>query len=194
MSTRAPGQKYHGHGDFVKAVLCARVTGTVLLISGGADAVIIVWDLQSGARLHMLKGHMRGVQALALDPLSASSDEVTVFSAGSDREIRRWRVGADAAAEIEPAAPLVRHETSVYAFRFDGEGELWTASADKTAKCLAREQGWAADTALTHPDFVRDVLVCEATGAVVTACRDEEVRVWDQGVCAGSVHLPCVLS
>ena len=32
---------------------------------------------------------------------------------------------------------------------------------------------------LQHSDFVDDVLPFEDLGLVVTACRDEEVRVWD---------------
>lgn len=187
-STGRATRRYEGHADFVKAVLCARVGATKLLLSAGADATIIVWDLISGARLHQLTGHARGVQALALDPFSdlAADGGVTVFSAGSEREIRRWRVSAAVAAEFAPATTTTTttlataHETSVYAFHFDADGDLWTASADKTAKCLARERGWATDTELVHPDFVRDVVVSEAAGVVVTACSDEEVRVWDK--------------
>jgi WD40 repeat protein len=58
---------------------------------------------------------------------------------------------------------------------------LWTASSDKTAKCLSRDRNWAVDTELSHPDFVRDVVVDEEDGLIVTACRDEGVRVWEKG-------------
>lgn len=43
---------------------------------------------------------------------------------------------------------------------------------------------------LPHPDFVRDIVVDVDGGWVVTACRDEEVRVWD----AASGKLACVYS
>lgn len=43
---------------------------------------------------------------------------------------------------------------------------------------------------LSHPDFVRDIVVDTEAGLVITACRDEEVRVWD----ASSGRLECVLS
>ncbi|KAI9813915.1 MAG: hypothetical protein M1832_006062 [Thelocarpon impressellum] len=174
---------FTGQGDFVKAVLCVHVAGRDLLVSGGADAAILVWDLVSGERLHTLRGHARGVQDLALDPLDSSPDGAVVFSAGSEREVRRWRVSAASAAEVEESTPIVAHETSVYRMRFDAEaGELWTASADRTARCLARDEGWAAETTLAHPDFVRDIVLAEEAGFVVTACRDEEVRVWDRSV------------
>jgi len=34
---------------------------------------------------------------------------------------------------------------------------------------------------LPHPDFVRDVVLDENDGWVITACRDEEVRIWQRG-------------
>jgi hypothetical protein len=47
---------------------------------------------------------------------------------------------------------------------------------------LVRQDGWKANLTLEHPDFVRDVVVYETGGWVVTACRDEEVRVWNRSV------------
>ena len=133
----------------------------------------------------MLKGHSRGIQDLAIDPAIYGHDSttVTIFSAGSDREIRRWRIGALEAAELEGERPIVEHETSVYRIVFDADGDLWTASADGMVKCLGRERGWKADTVLRHPDFVRDVAIEERGGWVVSVCRDEEVRVWNRAVC-----------
>jgi WD40 repeat protein len=187
-----------GHTDFVKCVLATTIGGKPVLLSGGADAVIIVWDLSNGGPLHKLKGHTKALQDLAIDPLSlpehssTPSDSFTLFSASSDREIRRWHIGLDAAHELPESLeePILGHETSVYKLCFDNEGDLWTASADKTAKHLVRSRDWEADTTLQHPDFVRDVVVSEMAGVVVTACRDEEVRVWD----ASSGDLVCTYS
>ncbi|KAK4982289.1 hypothetical protein LTR66_009354 [Elasticomyces elasticus] len=178
-----------GHNDFLKALLCVTVAGKELLISGGADAVIIVWEIATGMKLHTLKGHARGIQDLAVDPLSLPAEggivanEITFFSAGSERDIRCWRLTADSAVETDESAadPIFAHETSVYRLVFDSEGDLWTASADKTAKHLVRTRSWEADTVLQHPDFVRDIKLSNDERWVVTACRDEEVRVWDAG-------------
>lgn len=110
-----------------------------------------------------------------------------LFSAGSDREIRRWVISADAAREDKSEGyPVLAHETSVDALRFDADGDLWSASADKAVKCLSRARAWEPDTELEHPDYARDVVVDEVGGWVVTACRDEEVRVWERG--SGRLH------
>ena len=186
LTTRTPLHRYVGHSDFVKCVLCIRLQNTDFLISGSADASIIIWSI-AGSKLHVLKGHTRGIQHLALDPttydFSGTGAEVVIFSAGSDREIRRWLVTPTSASQIYPAEPIIEHETSVYRLRFDADDNLWTASADGTVKCLVRERGWKPDTILQHPDFVRDVIV--TSNWAITACRDEGVRVWDI-----SVHFP----
>lgn len=157
------------------------------MVSASQDATIIVWDASTGEKLHTLKGHTRGILALAVDPTEydPSKNSVTVFSAGSDREIRRWTVSFASASEVQPS-PIVAHETSIDSLYFDSDGDLWTASADKTSKCLSRGREWEEDSKSEHPDFVRDVTVDEEGGWAITACRDEEIRVWDKG--SGRLH------
>jgi WD40 repeat protein len=190
-----------GHGDFVKCLLVTSLGDRPVLLSGGADASIIVRDISStnfGKQLHKLKGHSKALQDLAIDPLSlpsdaaAPADSFVLFSASSDREIRRWHISLDTAHELSESLekPIRAHDTSVYRLVWDNDGDLWTASADKTVKHLVRSRDWEADTVLQHPDFVRDVLVDERSGQVVTACRDEEVRVWN----ASSGKLVCTYS
>jgi WD40 repeat protein len=161
-------------------------------VSGSQDASIIVWDAVTGSKLHILKGHTRGVLALAVDPAEYDGrrDTVTIFSAGSDREIRQWSIGLSSASEVHQSmdapSPIVNHETSIDSIFFDSDGDLWTASADKTVKCHSRLRNWEVDTSLTHPDFARDVVIDEDGGWVVTACRDEAVRVFEKG--SGKLH------
>ncbi|KAL9040172.1 MAG: hypothetical protein Q9180_002076 [Flavoplaca navasiana] len=160
-----------------------------VIVSGAADASIIVWNVQTAERLHVLKGHARGILDLAVDPNTYDHNnipadgfqEAVVFSAGSDREIRRWGISLEKAEQVDPETPLLVHETSVYALRFDDDGDLWTASADGTAKCLSRFQNFEPDTTIQHNDYVRAVAVEEVGGYVITAGRSEDVKVWDRG-------------
>jgi WD40 repeat protein len=187
LSSRKPSTRFQGHSDFVKTIISFTVKGKEILVSASQDATIIVWDAAAGTKLHTLKGHTRGILALALDPFDyePGKDTVIVFSAGSDREIRRWQIGYSAASEIQPS-PIIAHETSIDALRFDSDGDLWTASADKTTRCLSRGREWEEDSQFEHPDFVRDVVVDEAGGWIITACRDEEIRVWERA--SGRLH------
>ncbi|RKU40876.1 hypothetical protein DL546_000880 [Coniochaeta pulveracea] len=193
ISTGTVGTKYVGHSDFVKAVVCARVGGKDILISGGADKKILVWDVATGKRLHTLTDpvvNMMAVQHLALDPTS-TEDEVCFASASSDPHLRYWKVRRDdwkpedfAGKEVE------KHETSVYRLAFDADteaNELWTASGDGTARCWSRSTGagWVPGESLEHGGHVRAVALAERW--VITAGRDEDIRVWDRA--NGKVHV-----
>ncbi|EFX05602.1 WD repeat protein [Grosmannia clavigera kw1407] len=152
LATRVVGRRYVGHGDFVKAVVCGQLGGQAVLISGGADKKIIVWDVATGRRLHTLQDKtggpaMMAVQDLAIDPVATTADELWLVSASSDPHIRRiWRIRPDGWEQVEDAAEtaetvantaaaaaagprrtLLAHETTVYKLLFedfaDGDGQ-----------------------------------------------------------------------
>ncbi|KAG8526250.1 uncharacterized protein KY384_000243 [Bacidia gigantensis] len=197
------GRRFRGHTDFVKCLLCFRASdgglggagGKDVLVSGSADTSVIAWNVSTGEKLHVLNGHTRGVLALAVDPATPTSigkdgdgqdggsRDVMVFSAASDPHIRRWKIKRDltSAEEVDAETPVLQHDTSVNSLFFDEDQDLWTASSDGTAKCLSRERRWAADTVLTHGDYVRGVVVDEIGGWVITAGRDEDLKVWERG-------------
>ncbi|KUI58660.1 hypothetical protein VP1G_05875 [Cytospora mali] len=199
IETRQPGRKFEGHSDFVKAVMCTRIAGKDVLITGGADKKIMVWDIALGTRLHVLQDPvttMLAVQSLATDPVLSSEDEIVLVSAGSDPQIRRWKIRLaswEQLADVEPGAPSVErrtinvHETGVYKVVFDGLGDevdLWTASADGSAKCLSRGKAFTPEDSFEHGDHVRAVAVTDQW--VITAGRDEDLKVWDRT--AGSIY------
>ncbi|KAI1330783.1 WD40-repeat-containing domain protein [Xylariaceae sp. FL0255] len=201
-ATKAPRRKYSGHTDFVKAVVCARLGTKDCLISGGADKKIIVWDIETGARIHVIQDQsvpMMAVQALAIDPVESIPGSIVLVSASSDPHIRRWRITADAVEQIketslvEPGTArhsILEHETTVYKLVFELDTEdvdLWTSSGDGTTKCLSRQKGFIEDDCVKHGDHVRSVAVTDQW--IITAGRDEDIKVWDRT----SRKLYCVL-
>ncbi|KAL2882524.1 hypothetical protein SGCOL_002265 [Colletotrichum sp. CLE4] len=196
IATRRPGRKFDGHSDFVKALVCGRLGDKTILISGGADKKIIVWDADAGRKLHVLQDPtttMMSLQSLAIDPILSTADEIVLVSASSDPHIRRWRISLDSYAQLpfdhparekaaaEEKLTIQEHETSVYKVLFDITGDevdLWTASADGTAKCLLREKAFTSEDAFEHGDFVRAVAL---TGDwVVTGGISQQIKVWDR--------------
>ena len=185
---------YIGHSDFVKAVVCTKIRDKYILISGGADKKIIVWDIESATRLHTLQDTsfaMLAVQNLVVDPIQSMDNEIFLMSSSSDPHIRKWRITFDKAemvAEGNSATPgsvrhsILEHKTTVYKLLFDranDEVDLWTSSADGTVKRLSRSRNWAADEIFAHGDQVRSVALTDQW--VITAGRDEDVIVWDRG-------------
>jgi len=174
---------FPAHADFVKCLVVAPTPDKQpVLISGGADGDVRFWTLE-GKPLAKISPGCRGIESMVIDPLSSPESPVVVFST-SQREIFQLTIPSlseISASTVKLSNAILAHETSVYSLHFDGDGDLWTASADKTAKRLVRENGWQPDTVLQHPDFVRDIVTHDKYGLVITACRDEEVRVWNRG-------------
>ncbi|KAI0429125.1 WD40-repeat-containing domain protein [Xylaria sp. FL1042] len=201
LETKTPGRKYSGHTDFVKAITCAKIGSKDCLISGGADKKIIVWDIETGSHIHVIQDQtvsMMALQNLAVDPLESTPDTIVLVSASSDPHIRRWRITASTVEQIKEASPnepnsvrhsILEHETTVYKLYFDIEGEevdLWTSSGDGTAKCLSRQKGFATEDTIKHGSHVRAVAVTDQW--IITAGRDEDVKVWDRTT--GKLYCP----
>ncbi|OTB05431.1 hypothetical protein M426DRAFT_22023 [Hypoxylon sp. CI-4A] len=193
LTSKTPGRKFSGHSDFVKAVITTKIGGKNILISGGADKKIMVWDIETGSRLHVLQDQvvsMMAIQDLVIDPLQSTPDEIVLVSASSDPHIRRWRIRLDGFEQIKEASPdepgavrhsILEHDTTVYKLVFDGEGDevdLFTSSGDGTAKCLSRLKGFATDDSVHHGDHVRTVAVTDQW--IITAGRDEDIKVWNR--------------
>ncbi|MCJ1477316.1 hypothetical protein MMC13_005987 [Lambiella insularis] len=196
ISSRTSRNRFRGHADFVKCVLILPLLDLELLISGSSDSTIILWNAGTGERLQTLKGHSMGVLALAVDPISGSysgtepggvtdSGDIVLFSASSDRTILRWHItpshtSSQSCLATQADPPLHPHQTSIYALLFSASSsDLYTASADGTAMRLSREHDFTPDTTLHHGDYVRSIAVSSNEQYIVTAGRDEDVKVWD---------------
>ncbi|KAF9362164.1 hypothetical protein BGX34_006674 [Mortierella sp. NVP85] len=160
------------------------------LFSASYDGTILHWDLQTfesfqGGAGGPWKGHVRGINDLCLaledgdsqgqeeDGLHQGGKEY-LYSAGSDGTIRKWDITQGQGRGGHCVHVFKHHATTVYKVHADTI-EIWSASADKTARRLDLETK-KVDTTLDHPDFVKSFAL--AGPYVVTGGREETIRVW----------------
>ncbi|KAK6136802.1 hypothetical protein DH2020_029450 [Rehmannia glutinosa] len=125
------------------------------IISGGMDTLVLVWNLATGEKVQMLKGHKLQVTGIALD----GSDIVSV---SVDCTLRRWRGGQEVEA-------WEGHKAAIQAIVKLPSGELVTGSSDMTLKLWKGKS--CTHTFLGHTDTVRGVAVMPNLG-ILSASHD----------------------
>lgn len=115
---------FRGHTAGVSAV--AFNPNMKQVVSGGADATVIVWNFKLQQRPYKFVGHRAAVLSVACSPRTN-----VVASASKDRSIRLWKPTVHAHFSAIKHA----HSASVRSVDFSSDGEsLISASDDKTAK------------------------------------------------------------
>jgi len=95
------------HDGDVSAVALAQVEGRPVIVSGGSDGTVRVWDLASGEpRYEPLTGHDSGVTAVAVGQLDGRP---VIVSGGWDGTVRVW----DLASGEPRYEPLTGHDSGV---------------------------------------------------------------------------------
>ncbi|KNA10607.1 hypothetical protein SOVF_142770 [Spinacia oleracea] len=131
------------------------------IVSGGMDTLVMVWDVKSGERVHVLRGHQMQVTGIALD-------DRDIITSSVDCTLKRWRNGK--AVESWEA-----HNAPVQAVMKLPSGELATGSSDTTLKLWKGKT--CVHTFIGHSDTVRGLAAMSDLG-VLSASHDGSVRLW----------------
>jgi WD40 repeat protein/transcriptional regulator with XRE-family HTH domain len=75
----------HGHADFVWDITFS--PDGRLLVSGGRDGTLRLWNVQDGQSIHVLEGHTHDVYGIAI-----SADSQLLVSTGEDQTVRLWHL------------------------------------------------------------------------------------------------------
>jgi WD40 repeat protein len=124
-----------------------------LLVSGGADATLRVWDPSGGRLLRVLANHGDRVNALAWSP-----DGRYLASAGRDRTVRIWQPGIGRMVRILP------HDAEVLALAWPDE--LVSASADGKVRVFGDA---GLRTLAEHDVGARAVSIAVGKGEILVA-------------------------
>lgn len=160
----------NGHDEeHIGAVVSVAAHGR-LLVSGGEDGAVRLWDLDNRCMLHRCQAHTGWVYATAI-----SADGGLVASAGEDTMIRLWGTRDGVAVNA-----LVGHTSRVRALAFTHSGRVLVSGAEDGRICV-----WDVD----QPSLLRQMSTtgcpvwsvsvgCDDT-IVAAGGEDEFVRLFD---------------
>jgi len=168
-----------GHTGAVFAVAITEMAGVPVVVSGGRDATVRVWDLVTGASVRpALTGHAGPVRALATTTLGGRA---VVVSGSDDRTVRAW----DLATGTLVGEPFSGHSygvCSVTTAQLGHRSVVISSSLNDTARA------WDLTSGLAHPlpaDRVGYGVLALATARLQTRLiavgggADKTLRMWD---------------
>jgi len=140
-----------------------------LLASGGVDAVVRLWDADSGRELHRCLGHRGRVSALAFSP------DGRLLASGGDGDVVLWDVSTG-----RQAAVCRGHALPVLAVAFAADGKtLASGGYDETARLWETASGKELRRFEGHDDAVSGVVLLPDGRTLISCGFDGTLRTWD---------------
>lgn len=142
-----------------------------ILVSGGCDRDVRVWNMATGASVHTLRGHTSTVRCLKM------SDENTAISGSRDTTLRVWDIKTGVCRNV-----LIGHQASVRCLGIHGDLVV-SGSYDTTARIWSISEGRCLRTLTGH--FSQIYAIAFDGNKIATGSLDTSVRIWDPktGVC-----------
>lgn len=138
------------------------------LASASRDKTSKVFDANTGDSLVTFNAHGDSVYSVGF-----STDGAQVVTAGNDKQIRIWAAGD---------AKQVRNMGfggEVFRVAITPDGQVFSCSADKTARSHKVADGAAVKTFNGHTDWVYSVAVHPGAKRVAAGSYNGEVRIWN---------------
>lgn len=136
-----------------------------VLVSGGCDRDVRVWDLNTGNCMHTLRGHTSTVRCLKM------SDENTAISGSRDTTLRIWDIRQGVCRNV-----LLGHQASVRCLEIKGDIVV-SGSYDTMAKVWSISEGRCLQTLSGH--FSQIYAIAFDGERIATGSLDTSVRIWN---------------
>ncbi|KAK5093500.1 hypothetical protein LTR24_004211 [Lithohypha guttulata] len=142
-----------------------------ILVSGGCDRDVRVWNMATGRSVHVLRGHTSTVRCLKM------SDSKTAISGSRDTTLRIWDLESGLCKNV-----LVGHQASVRCLAIYGDTVV-SGSYDTTARIWSISEGKCLKTLSGH--FSQIYAIAFDGTRIATGSLDTSVRIWDPntGLC-----------
>ncbi|KAF2400767.1 F-box/WD repeat-containing protein pof1 [Trichodelitschia bisporula] len=136
-----------------------------ILVSGGCDRDVRVWNMATGRSVHNLRGHTSTVRCLKM------ADATTAVSGSRDTTLRIWDIQKGICKHV-----LVGHIASVRCLEIHGD-LIVSGSYDTFARIWSISEGRCLRTLSGH--FSQIYAVAFDGKKIATGSLDTSVRVWD---------------
>lgn len=158
-----PPRWLEAHEAAVKSVI---LVDDKYLVSGGDDALAIIWDIETGDILHRLEGHEAKIMSVR-----ASADGAMIATASWDRRIGLWDAKSGALLRW-----LTGHTSNVNDIVFTSSGHLISASYDGTVREWRLSDGTQTRILARHGFGVNTLLADEAADWLAYGALDGGTR------------------
>jgi len=161
-------KEFTGHTGAVAGL--AVVGDGSLLVTGGDDKSVRVWEAATGKQIRMLQGHLAKVTAVA-----ARADGKQIASASDDGSVRVWDLNAS-----DDHRALAEAEDSLWAVAFSPDGKrVAAAGADKSIRVYNPETGKLETTLKGAKSPITSLAFLPDSNRLIAAGGDQVVVVWD---------------
>ncbi|XP_065338510.1 ribosome biogenesis protein WDR12 homolog isoform X2 [Cloeon dipterum] len=178
-----------GHTGAVKQVSWVDIGGEICsFVSASQDQTAMIWQWNQTSNsvecVHVLRGHERGLECLAVDPT-----HTYIATAGWDKVIKLWSTidgltdgeSSPKKSKFDTKSSLMNfegHKEAVSAVQWSEDGEMISASWDHTIKVWDAELGGIKSEIVGNKSFF-DLHWSPLTRTALTASADRHVRLYD---------------
>lgn len=157
-----------GHRGQITCVLFHPIYS--LLVSASEDAMIRVWDIETGKPEKCLTGHTGTVNNVAFN-----ANGTMLASCSADISIKLWNFQT-----FDCIKTLQGHEHNITGITFLPSGDhILSSSRDKTIKLWEVASGYCVRTFTGHTEWVRKVIIHPTLLLMASCSHDQTAIIWD---------------
>jgi len=172
-----PVKSLVGHSDFVQDVQVS--SDGAFALSASWDNTLALWDLNTGTRRSVFRGHTNDVTSVAFSPCNRQ-----IVSGSRDRTIMVWNTIADPKGAFDERCESP-HKDWVSCVRFSPPGSgnnsiVVSGGQDGKVKVWSTGQDWGHQhTFDAHPGYVSSVCISPDGSLCASGGKDGVASLWD---------------